>query len=324
MREIARVKPNGRVVVSTFAGCGGSSLGYRMAGYRVAWANEFVQEARDTYALNADHATIIDGRDVRSIRGGEILKAIGIKRGNLDLLDGSPPCAAYSVVGRGRDTWGKVRKYSDVTQRTDDLWGEYLRLLEELEPKVFVAENVTGFIKGAAKGAFLETLKAMKKAGYVARCKVLDAQWLGVPQVRRRTIFIGVREDLNREPPHPKPLKYRYTVRDILPHVQRIQTGFCNRYWRAPDEPMGTVCASDAKRSHRAQIEVAGKGGAVARRKFTIDELKLVCGFPADFALTGTWAQQWERLGRAVPPLMMFRIAREIERQVFSGSLKGS
>ena len=102
MKEIARIKPNGLGLISTFAGCGGSSLGYRMAGFKVLWASEFIEAARVVYEANAAKGTIVDGRDIREVDPLEVLKAIGLKVGELDLLDGSPPCASFS---RYRPYW---------------------------------------------------------------------------------------------------------------------------------------------------------------------------------------------------------------------------
>lgn len=92
MREIAALPWNGLTVASTFAGAGGSSLGYRMAGYRVAWANEFVPIAQESYRANMRAGTILDGRDIKAVTAKEILRAIGMKAGELDVFDGSPPC----------------------------------------------------------------------------------------------------------------------------------------------------------------------------------------------------------------------------------------
>lgn len=85
---------NGYTVASTFAGGGGSSTGYRMAGFRIAYANEFVEAARDTYAANARPGTILDGRDIREVDPAALLDDLGIDVGDLDLLDGSPPMLA--------------------------------------------------------------------------------------------------------------------------------------------------------------------------------------------------------------------------------------
>lgn len=359
MEEINAVAWNGFNAISTFSGCGGSSLGYKMAGFKVLWASEFVPAAQETYRANHP-GTILDTRDIRQVQPEEILGAIGMKVGELDLFDGSPPCASFSTAGKREAGWGKVKAYSDTKQRTDDLFFEYARLVKGIQPKVFVAENVSGLIKGTAKGYFLEILKELKACGYQVSAKVLDAQWLGVPQARQRIIFVGVRNDLGLSPVFPKPLPYRYSVRDALPHIEFIDLGGgFGQVKKVPSEqePYQTVgtnassgnglatkvyaqvihdtggfvsrvpitdkpCPSitigvDGSNSCHYLISGQGDGDTktgrqpdgIERRKFTIDELKRICGFPDDFILTGTYAQQWERLGRAVPPVMMEKIA---------------
>src|SRR5688572_14707214 len=107
MADIAALPPTGFTAASTFSGCGGSSLGYRMAGFRVLWANEFIPAARDTYRANAAPYTIIDGRDIRSIEPQQVLDAVKLGTGDLDLFDGSPPCASFSMAGKRAALWGK-------------------------------------------------------------------------------------------------------------------------------------------------------------------------------------------------------------------------
>ena len=128
MTEIAAVPWNGLNVVSTFSGCGGSCLGYRMAGYRVLWANEFIPAAAETYRANHP-TTILDTRDIRKVQPEDILKAIGLKAGELDAMEGSPPCASFTTAGKREKHWGKAKKYSDTVQRVDDLFFEYVRLV---------------------------------------------------------------------------------------------------------------------------------------------------------------------------------------------------
>lgn len=212
MSEIARIKPNGLKVISTFAGGGGSSLGYRMAGFKVLWASEFIDAARDVYQANAAPGTIVDGRDIREVDPVEIMRTVGIAPGELDILDGSPPCLSFSTAGKREAGWGEVKKYSDKAQRTDDLFFEFIRFVRAIRPKVFVAENVSGLVKGTAKGYFIEILREMKACGYRVNAQLLDAQWLGVPQQRQRIIFVGVRDDLGIEPVHPKPLDRKSVV----------------------------------------------------------------------------------------------------------------
>lgn len=115
MQEISALPWNGFNVISTFSGTGGSCLGYRMAGFRVLWANEFIPAAQESYKANHPNS-ILDTRDIRLIQPGEILKTTGLKVGELDLFDGSPPCAAFSKAGKRDKGWGVVKKYSDTSK----------------------------------------------------------------------------------------------------------------------------------------------------------------------------------------------------------------
>jgi DNA (cytosine-5)-methyltransferase 1 len=315
MEEIRALPWNGYSAISTFSGGGGSSTGYRMAGFRVLWASEFIDAARDTYRANKSEYTIVDGRDIREVSAADILAAIGMQPGELDLFDGSPPCASFSTAGKREKGWGKVKKYSDKAQRTDDLFFEYIRLLRGLQPKTFVAENVSGLVKGTAKGYFIEIMRELKASGYRVSCKVLDAQWLGVPQARQRTIFVGVREDLGIDPAHPKPLPYRYSVRDALPWIEsgaeRDNRGAFGNGGDITDIPSPTVLADSVGTHWMRQSDNE-------KRKFSIAELRRICAFPDDYILTGTYAQQWERMGRAVPPVMMAHIAATVRDQILS------
>ena len=318
MVEIAALPWNGFKVASTFSGCGGSCTGYRMAGFKVVWANEFVPAAQASYKANAAPDCILDTRDIRTVTAEDILAATGLKRGELDLFDGSPPCASFSTAGKREAGWGKVKAYSDTKQRTDDLFAEYVRILNGLQPKVFVAENVSGLVKGTAKGMFLQILAALKGCGYRVTCRVLDAQWLGVPQQRQRTIFIGVREDLGLEPVHPSPLPYRYSVRDAVRDAVRVNK-HGGDYVCAKSQSSPSILSSDAARKDTAIMSAGGWiQTATEKRKFTIAELRRICAFPDDFILCGSYAQQWERLGRSVPPVMMASVAAAIRDGILS------
>lgn len=311
-----------------------------MAGFKVLWASEFVDAARECYRANASRHTVVDGRDIRRVDPREILSATGLQVGELDLFDGSPPCAAFSMSGKREAGWGKVKKYSDKSQRVDDLFFEYARILRGLMPKTFIAENVSGLVKGTAKGYFIDILREMKACGYRVSCKVLDAQWLGVHQGRQRTIFVGVREDIGLDPVHPLPLPYRYTVGEAMSNLpapsadefyrsksgtltERLwsltkpgndfskasrassgKTSFFNMTMLSPRKPAPTITAT-CQQYHWSEY-----------RYLTIPELKRVCGFPDDFVLTGTFKKRWERCGRSVAPVMMKHIAEAIRDRI--------
>jgi DNA (cytosine-5)-methyltransferase 1 len=351
MSEIAKFPKNGVKVVSTFSGAGGSCLGFEMAGCDVIWSSEFVERAREVHELNFPGCPV-DSNDIRVVEPEEILDDVGMDVGEVDILNGSPPCASFSQAGSREKLWGKVKQYSDVKQRADDLFFEFARLVAGIEPRVFVAENVSGLRLGKAKGYLKMIHKALVDAGpgYKVKVKELDAQWLGVPQSRKRLIFIGVRNDLPFEPAYPKPFPYYYTLADACPwlahrgqHHYYSDVDKDDFYWTDldpneevdiskyaiaqewhnvapgkgsdkylnlikahPDKPSPTVTSTGGNPS------AAGVVCPDKPRKFTIPELKRICGFPDDFKLTGSYAQRWERLGRAVPPPMMRAVAEAL------------
>lgn len=232
MSELPR-DPDGPVVATFFAGGGGSSLGYRMAGCRVAFANEIVPEARDCYLANAAPYTVVDGRDVREVTGSDVLDAVEKLTGSRDLhiLDGSPPCQSFSTAGIREKGWGKEMSHADGTsQVSDDLFFEYARILGEARPRVFVAENVSGLVKGKARGYFTEIHARLVGQGYRVQARLLDARWLGVPQARQRVVFMGVRDDLELDPVFPDPLAYLYSIRDALPNLTAYRYDTSGQY----------------------------------------------------------------------------------------------
>jgi len=342
--DIVKIPFNGFNVISTFSGAGGSSLGYRMAGFRVLWVNEFMQKARDTYKINASSSTVINGKDIRELDYTDILNEIKLDIGEIDILDGSPPCASFSTQGKRDKDWGKVKSYSKTKQRTDDLFFEYIRLVKTLKPKVFVAENVSGLVKGRAKGYFLEILKEFKKCGYNVKVKLLKAHWLYVPQMRERIFFIGIRNDLNKEPQFPKPKINMTKIRDVLPFLNNNSMSDDDINWVKENTRMGQLWKYTKRGTNfqRAGLELFGKKGSYFGqyrvspdkpcntilttplyhwdlcRFLTIPEIKLFSTFPEDYKLTGSFSDRFERIGRAVPPFMMKEIAIIIRDKILN------
>ncbi len=325
-------------------GGGGSSLGYAMAGYEVVAACEFVAAARATYMRNFPTTPILSD-DLRQVQPEQILELADLRRGELDVLDGSPPCSAFSELVRKNVTreerWGEDVKYSDTSQRTDDLFFEFVRLLDGLQPRAFVAENVRALVMGKAKAYFVEILARMKACGYRVTARMLDAQYLGVPQQRPRIIFVGVREDQPFEPEHPAPFRYRHTLREALaglppePEAEAAASfeGYAiEKVWRGlssgehrKDKYFGLYRSSWARPANAVTASSGLIGGAALShpdfpRKFTVAELKRICSFPDDFVLEGTYQQQVERMGRAVPPLMMKAIAGHLAGRLLSAA----
>jgi len=195
-------------VISTFAGGGGSSTGYRLAGGKILAVNEFVAEAQRTYKENYPDTPILPD-DIKQLTGKDLMDAAGIKPGELDILDGSPPCSAFSMAGvishgaggKHSDGWGSTKNYSDgkKVENIEDLFFEFLRVAKEIKPKVIIAENVAGLTMGEAKEYFNKIINTFEDIGYDVSAKVLNSVKYGVPQTRSRVIFIGVREDVTRD-----------------------------------------------------------------------------------------------------------------------------
>lgn len=351
MNEIERIPWNGFKVVSTFSGAGGSCLGYRMAGFKVVWANEFIPAAQDTYRANHPN-TFLNCENIRDVTASDIIRESGIPKGEIDLLDGSPPCASFSTAGARERHWGEEKRYSDTKERTDDLFLEFTRLLRDLQPKTFVAENVSGLVKGTAKGLFKKFLGEMKDCGYEVECRLVNAKYLGVPQSRERVIFVGVRNDLVKrygvKPCYPIPSKRLVTLSEALQGVnndasevkallEELAHVAIGRYLRRiPKNPRKCItysqftgqvkCFNLVRCSMNKPAPTLTQRGGYKRacgachplfdRRFTTSEIKRIQSFPDDFVLTGDYGQQWERVARSVPPLMMFRIAKAIEKGI--------
>ncbi len=191
-------------VVSLFAGCGGSSLGYKMAGCDVLAAVERDPHAVATYRANHDGTTLLYA-DITQLDPLAILKQVGLTPGNLDILDGSPPCQGFSLAGK--------RQLNDPRNR---LFEEYVRFLQSIQPKAFVMENVPGLVSGPMQGIFREMTGMLRQAGYVVKARILNAAHYGVPQSRRRVIVLGIRADLGVPPTHPAPLTRPLTFREAI------------------------------------------------------------------------------------------------------------
>ena len=132
-------------VISTFAGGGGSSTGYRLAGGKILCVNEFVEAAVDTYKSNYPNTPVLPD-DIKKLKGEDFLKIAGIQKGELDILDGSPPCSAFSIAGKREKGWDQEKLYSDgkKVENIEDLFFEFTRITGDIMPKVVIGENVAG------------------------------------------------------------------------------------------------------------------------------------------------------------------------------------
>lgn len=319
-------------VISTFSGIGGSSQGYKQAGLDVVASVEFLDYQARIYQANHKNTKLYQ-EDIRKLDPLKILDELNIKPYELDILDGSPPCSSFSTAGAMEDGWGKTKKYGNRIQRTDDLFLEYIRFLDKIKPKVFVAENVSGLIKGTSKGHFNEFLRLFKTCGYNVSAKLMNASNYYVPQKRQRIIFIGVRNDLKLSPSFPEPSQIKISLgeafKDIINSEEDLREvditkyaiyqelkkipvyGKSNKYINLLKESPYETC--------RTLTATASQIGAASvchwdNRKFTIKELKRIATIPDNYIIIGNnYNEKAEGLGRLVPPKMMEAIAKNIK-----------
>jgi DNA (cytosine-5)-methyltransferase 1 len=317
-KPIAIDGPPRFTVVSTFSGCGGSSLGYMWAGGKVLLAVEWDKHAVETYRANFPDTPVFHG-DIAKLSVEEVLARTGLKVGELDVLDGSPPCQGFSTAGK-----------RILEDERNQLFTEYVRLLRGLQPKVMVMENVSGMVKGKMKLVFVEILKALKETGYHVSARLLNAKYFGVPQSRERLIFIGVRQDLGIEPSHPK-AQTRPKGIVCMPETRKD-------YHLLTDHQIKTAIAHKSRHLAKGngfgfEVLLEGKPSVAIKKTLiagnyllfidnnkyyfpTEQELALIGGFSLDYAFQGSYKDVWARIGNSVPPRFMQAIAEHIRDNI--------
>ena len=331
-QHLAPREADAPTVISTFAGCGGSSLGYSMAGYRELLAVEWDDNAVATFRLNFPDVPVYHG-DIAKLSVAQVLEMTGLQPGQLDVFDGSPPCQGFSTAGK-----------RDMNDGRNQLFREFVRLLRGLQPKVFVMENVSGMVKGKMKLVFVEILKELKASGYKVSARLLNAMYFNVPQSRERMIFIGVRDDLGIEPSHPGAECRGIIVRDALDGCAQDSERNLSEGMRAAAALMtaGNYSGSNAERAFRSargktsgaintkllswdRVSCTLPKSVIAEtgiihpgrvRYLSISEAKRIGSFPDKYHFEGDYKDAWARIGNSVPPLFMRSIARHIRREL--------
>lgn len=179
-------------VIDLFCGVGGLSYGFAHNDcFEIIAANEILPNMAKAYSLNHPAVKMYE-KDIKDFGIADIEKDLGIKSGEIDIVVGGPPCQAYSTVGR--------RLIDDPRGK---LFQEYYRVLKELNPKLFLFENVRGILSMQG-GELLETIIALfESLGYKTQFKVLNSADFGAPQIRERVIIIGSKLKTNFQYPEP-------------------------------------------------------------------------------------------------------------------------
>jgi len=281
-------------VISTFAGTGGSSLGYKWAGYKELLAIDFDKHAVECFKANFPEVPVWH-KSVTDVTGQQILEYCNIKKGELDVFDGSPPCQGFSTAGK-----------RNVMDSRNDLFKHYCRLVNEIEPKVFVMENVSGMAKGKMKGRFIEIMKELKSLNYNVKCKQMNAKYYNVPQSRERLIFIGVRKDLNKKPSYPTGNNKIIKICDVIDSIQGHHRGQFDKKRKHKRTVAYTLTKTQSMKFIKNNKEVQP----------TIKELLKICSFPESWILGSDYNKAWARLGNAVMPRFMEAIAEHIRKEI--------
>lgn len=193
LKDAQFTKDKGKVF-SCFACGGGSTMGYKLAGYDVIGCNEI--DHRMMYAYCQNHNPRFPFLEpIQDFKNREDLPP---ELFNLDILDGSPPCSSFSVAGSREEAWGKKKKFREgqAEQVLDTLFFDFIDLAKRLQPKVVVAENVKGLLMGEAKAYVTRIHEEFEAARYYVKHWLFDASTMGVPQRRERVFFVCLRKDL--------------------------------------------------------------------------------------------------------------------------------
>jgi DNA (cytosine-5)-methyltransferase 1 len=188
--------------IDLFAGCGGLTQGLKQGGFKVLGAVEIDPNATEVYRLNHPEVSVFEG-DIRNLKAKKVLKELRLKKGDLGLLAGCPPCQGFSKMR----TLNGARVVRDSR---NGLLTEFLRFVEQLRPKAIMMENVPGL---ASNRRFKRFKSRLKELGYLGKDDILDAANYGVPQRRNRLIYIAA---LGHPVKFGKPTKRRKTVRDAI------------------------------------------------------------------------------------------------------------
>jgi len=317
-------------VFGTFICGGGSTMGYKLAGFNHLGGVEIDPKIAKVYELNHKPKYLFL-EDIRKfVKRTDIPEELY----NLDLLDGSPPCSSFSMAGNREKDWGKskVFKEGQAQQVLDDLFFEYIALAKKLQPKIVLAENVKGLIQGNAKLYVKKIFKEFDQAGYNVQLFLLNAASMGVPQKRERVFFICHRKDLIL----PK-LKLDFSEEAILfKDVKTEENGKPIRgkmldLWKVKktgEKDLANACIRETgKRSYfgtkiQSDFEtpftiIASDSSPIVHEnkpfELSNNEIKQIGTYPIDYDFQDVEPKYL--IGMSVPPVMTAQIANQIYLQ---------
>lgn len=337
--------------LSLFTGCGGLDLGFEAAGFEVLAAVDIMPESCDTLRLNRPQMKIFGppdySGDVADINIEFLEKELGIKKGDIDVIIGGPPCQPFSMAAAQRFLKNDERfKRKGFKTDKGSLVHQYLRIILELKPKVFVIENVPGFITIDNGETINNIKKVLTSYGYIFHGPYLEeVANYGVPQLRKRAIIVGSLIDTPFEMPEKRYNKqadlyssaYRTVAQALIDlpqdcpnHVSREHKEESRARYKklkfGQREPLGRVDRLNPFQPSKTIIAGGSSGGGRSHlhpyvaRTITPRESARLQTFPDSFKFTGPVGRQFTQIGNAVPPLFAEQIARQIGKIYFNMS----
>ena len=323
----AGVEAHNSTVFGTFICGGGSSMGYKLAGYHHLGGVEIDPRVAAIYRDN--HAPeFLFTEDLRVFNArADLPDALY----SLDLLDGSPPCSTFSMCGQREAAWGKKKAFREGQSRQtlDDLVFVYCDTIAKLRPKVCLLENVKGLVSGNARVYCRRIIDRLAAIGYRVQTFLLNAATMGVPQTRERVFFIGLRSDLAASLPRLKlsfsrpPIPFGEVIDETATGRNLCESVYARWLLRRPgDKSIGDVSERETGKDTFFTWTLASRDRVASTltaqptqiaydfpRALTESERRLIASFPSDFRFGGL---SDFLTGMSVPPVMMARVAHEI------------
>lgn len=331
LTDLKQIHKNNYKVFSCFSCGGGSTMGYKLAGYNVIGNCEIDKKINEVYVENhkPKYNYCIPIQEMNN------LEDYPEELYDLDILDGSPPCSTFSLAGEREKNWGKSKKFREgqACQVLDDLFFEFIKLAKKLRPKIIVAENVKGIIMGNAKGYVNLIIKELEKAGYRTQIFLLNSARMGVPQKRERVFFISTREDLDFPKlqlefnekfityGEIKDTEYKPINKDTMLYQRwlkrsRKDNSLCDTIERTEN---GKISSFNTQFVKDNRIPNTLASGSLFLRfdvpaSISDRDIKLIQTFPQDYNFLNQNVQYI--CGMSVPPIMMKKIAEQIKIQL--------
>lgn len=319
LKDAKFTKDKGKVF-SCFACGGGSTMGYKLAGFDVIGCNEIDPKMIEAYKVNHNPKYAY----LEPIQTFKMRDDLPQELYELDILDGSPPCSNFSMAGNREKDWGKEKVFREgqAMQVLDTLFFDFIDLAKKLQPKVVVAENVKGLLLGEAIDYVRQIYREFDLAGYYCQHWLLDASKMGVPQRRERVFFIALRKDLATQ------FLYQKDMFEVAPKLEMV--------FKEKEIPIKLFAKGIAKKETQnysesrfgdVMLDVNRASNTIATdiNRYWLDEntlidkdtVSLIGSYPLDYNHLEFNNPQY-LIGMSVPPVMTAQIATQIYAQWLS------